>query len=242
MEAILITTRLYLREMTPDDAGHAFLLNSDPEVLRHTGDGPFASVAEARAFLTNYPDYRVHGMGWWAMVRKTDGQWLGWCGLKRHPDGEVDLGYRLLRGHWGHGYATEAGRACIDLGFGPFALPYIVGRVAAENTASVRVLEKLGMRLWKTGPCGHDPAASIYRLDRPWVRVGPNKTAPHGCGDRGSVYFRCAAGPEVCFGETTSRPGTDQQTTVSRTHEHLRRQRTVHRLRPRSPRTFRTVR
>lgn len=166
--AFLITSpRLVLREMTPDDAVHAYLLNSDPEVLRHTGDGPFADVEEARAFLTNYPDYRVHGMGRWAVVRRADQQWLGWCGLKRHANGEVDLGYRLLREHWGQGYATEAGRACIELGFGHYALPYIIGRVARGNDASVRVLEKLGMRFWKTDVCEHDEAALIFRIDAP---------------------------------------------------------------------------
>jgi RimJ/RimL family protein N-acetyltransferase len=170
MEPITITERLLLREMTPDDAEHAFLLNSDPEVIRHTGDVPFASVEAARTFLGNYTDYRVHGMGRWALVRSKDGRWLGWCGLKRHPNGEVDLGFRLLRAHRGQGYATEAGKACMELGFGRFALPYIIGRVAKENTASVRVLIKLGMRYWRTEACGHDPAALVYRSDGPYHR------------------------------------------------------------------------
>jgi ribosomal-protein-alanine N-acetyltransferase len=162
----LTTERLLLREMTADDAHHAFLLNSDPEVVRHTGDGPFASVEAARTFLAAYPDYRLHGFGRWAVVRQEDGQWLGWCGLKRHPNGDVDLGYRLLRAHWGQGYATEAGKACLEVGFGQFELATIIGRVARENSASIRVLEKLGMRYWKTDVCEHDPEALIYRIDR----------------------------------------------------------------------------
>ncbi len=166
MNVIATTGRLILREMTADDSEHAFKLNSDPEVLRHTGDGPFASVEAARAFLAAYPDYRKNGFGRWAMVRKVDGTWLGWCGLKRLPAGDVDLGYRLLREYWGQGLATEAGRACLDLGFGRFDLEAIIGRVARENVASIRVLEKLGMRYWKTDVCEHDPEALIYRIDR----------------------------------------------------------------------------
>lgn len=167
METLFSTARLHLREMVPDDAGNAFRLNSDPEVVRYTGDGPFDSIEATRAFLAAYPDYRLHGIGRWAVVRKADGAWLGWCGLKRHPNGEVDLGYRLLRAHWGQGYATEAALACLERGFAHHGLEWIIGRVARENLASVRVLEKVGMYYWKTDVCEHDPEALIYRIDRP---------------------------------------------------------------------------
>lgn len=166
MNAIATTERLYLREMTADDAEHAFLLNNDPEVLRYTGDGSFASVEAAREFLAAYPDYKLDGFGRWAVLRRSDGAWLGWCGLKRLPNGTVDLGYRLLREQWGQGYATEAGRACLELDFGRFGLDTIIGRVARENAASIHVLEKLGMRYWKTDVCEHDPEALIYRIER----------------------------------------------------------------------------
>lgn len=172
MPALATTERVYLREMTPDDAEYAFLLNSDPEVVRYTGDGPFPSVEAAREFLAAYPDYRVNGFGRWAVVRRSDNAWLGWCGLKRHASGEVDLGYRLLREHWGQGYATEAGRVCIELGFGRFGLDVIIGQVARDNVASLRVLEKLGMRYWKTDVCEHDPEALIYRILRADQAVG----------------------------------------------------------------------
>lgn len=172
MDPIISTTRLDLREMTSADAERAFALNSDPEVVRHTGDGPFASVEAAREFLAAYPDYKLHGFGRWAVVRKADGTWLGWCGLKRHANGDVDLGYRFLREHWGQGYATEAGRACLDLGFGRFKLDTIIGRVAQENVTSLRVLEKLGMRYWKTDVCEHEAEALIYRILRADQAVG----------------------------------------------------------------------
>lgn len=105
----------------------------------------------------------MNGFGRWAVVHRID-VWLGWCGSKRLPNGDVDLGYRLLREHWGQGYATEAGGACLELGFGHFGLDTIVGRVAQENLASVRVLEKLGMHYWKTEVSGHDPRALLYRV------------------------------------------------------------------------------
>lgn len=172
MDPIALSERLLLREMTPDDAADAYGLNNDPEVLRYTGDAPFATVAEAREFLAAYPDYRLHGFGRWAVVRRADHRWLGWCGLKRHANGEVDLGYRLLRMHWGQGYATEAARTCLELGFERYGLRTIIGRVVPAHTASIRVLEKLGAQRWRTERDEHGIEVVIYRMDRPQAPIG----------------------------------------------------------------------
>ncbi|WP_343636416.1 GNAT family N-acetyltransferase [Fluviicola sp.] len=146
MTKILETPRLYLREMTPDDAENAYLLNSDPEVLRYTGDDPFESIEEARTFLENYESYRKYGFGRWAMILKETGEYLGWCGLKYTPElDEFDIGYRLMKKFWGKGYATEAAGACLELGFGQLGMETIVGRAMPENGASVCVLEKIGL-------------------------------------------------------------------------------------------------
>lgn len=164
MTTITTTERLRLREMTADDAENAYLLNKDPDVLRYTGDEPFASVEAARAFLSAYSDYKRNGYGRWVVERKEDGAFLGWCGLKLHESGYVDLGYRLSRPFWGKGYASEAARSCLVLGFERFKLDAIIGRTAQDNERSIRVLEKLGMRYWKTDVCEHDPAALYYRI------------------------------------------------------------------------------
>ena len=62
---------------------------------------------------------------------------------------EVDVGFRFMRVHWGKGYATEAARASLQYGFNEYSLDRIVGRAMKENAASLRVLEKLGMRFQK---------------------------------------------------------------------------------------------
>lgn len=165
MLPIARTERLLLREMTAADAAHCFDLNNDPDVLRFTGEAPFPDVETARTFLAAYPAYREDGFGRWA-VEKHDGTWLGWCGLRRQPDGEVDLGYRLLPAHRGQGFATEASLACLRIGFERFQMPAIIAQVDPANHASIRVLEKVGMHYWRTGPCGHHEAALIYRLER----------------------------------------------------------------------------
>ncbi len=143
---ILETPRLALREMTPEDAESAYLLNSDPEVLKYTGDDPFQSVEEARDFLGKYESYKKYGFGRWAMILKETGEYLGWCGLKYTPElDEFDIGYRLMKKFWGKGYATEAAEACLELGFSQFGMKSIVGRAMPANSASVRILEKIGL-------------------------------------------------------------------------------------------------
>jgi len=163
---VIVTKRLYLRETTAADAAVMFALNSDKEVLRYTGDKPFLSVEEAATFLANYSAFKHTGMGRWAVVRKTDDAVLGWCGLKLHTNGMVDLGFRLFKKEWNKGYATEAAYACLKYGFDHLNLKEIVGRVVPANLASIKVLEKLGMHfshMDRDEDC-HDERISIYTI------------------------------------------------------------------------------
>lgn len=142
-----MTERLELREFTLDDAEAMVRLNDDPEVIRYTGDPPFASVEEARELLQELRDtYARVGFSRWATVRRDDGAFIGWCGLSLKPErDEVDIGFRFFRDQWGHGYATEAALASLHVGFERFGLAKIVGRAMRENGASHAVLTKLGM-------------------------------------------------------------------------------------------------
>lgn len=142
------TERLILRAFTPDDAATFFLLNSDPEVLRYTGEAPLESEEEARLRIEQYPDFDKHGFGRWACVYRPEMRVIGFAGLKMLEElGEVDLGYRLLTDYWGLGLATEASHACLRFGFETLDLDRIIGLVLPENAASIRVLKKVGMTL-----------------------------------------------------------------------------------------------
>lgn len=168
------TARLILREMRPDDAPALFLLNEDPEVLRYTGDVPFASERHAREFLADYPatSYLRDGYGRWACLSRTTHELLGWCGLRMQDSGEVDLGYRLFQRCWGRGYATEAARACLDVGFATLRLPVIVARAADANVASLRVITKLGMQRRESALC-HGLASTLFALTaEQWAKTG----------------------------------------------------------------------
>ncbi len=159
---VLSSERCYLREWTSKDAEFLFKLNSDPDVLKYTGDMPFASVETAYEFIRNYNHYAEHGYGRWLVCLKTTDAVVGWCGLRNH-EGLVDIGFRFLKEHWGKGLATETAKACIEFGFDTCGLDQIIARVAVNNKDSIRVIDKLGMRFWKTDLC-HGHEANYYRL------------------------------------------------------------------------------
>lgn len=165
------TDKLILRELTTLDAKHFFKLNSDPEVMLFTGDDPFQSVTEAEHFLEHYSHYSEHGFGRWAVIRKSDNEFIGWCGLKMHQptlriktNNYVDIGFRFFRKYWGQRYATEAARKSLELGFSRFGLKEIIGRTAKENIGSIKVLEKIGLSYFKNGECEGIEDALYYRI------------------------------------------------------------------------------
>lgn len=165
--AILETQRLLLREFSMADAEQLFLLNKDPDVLKYTGDQAFQNVAEARSFLENYNQYQKYGFGRWPVIDKVSGEFLGWCGLKYDPAiDETDIGFRFFKRYWNKGYATEAAKASIALGFDRFGLQSLVGRTMKENTASIRVLEKLGMAFEQEFDFYRGHAGLVYRMDK----------------------------------------------------------------------------
>lgn len=161
---IIETPRLVLREFSMDDAPSLFELNSDHEVLKYTGDKPFATINDAIQFVLNYDQYIKYGIGRWAVVLKEDNSFIGWCGLKFVEElNEINLGYRILKKHWNKGYVTEAARASLEYGFKTLNLKCIVGRAMKENKASIRVFEKIGMQYWKDYEFIEHPGV-YYRL------------------------------------------------------------------------------
>lgn len=144
------TKRLLHRAITPDDAEAFFALNSNPDVMRYTGEPPLESVEQARDAIEAYPDFTTLGYGRWGCFLRDTDQLIGFCGLKYLDDldpGAVDVGFRFLPEHWGKGYATEAATASLAFGFETIGLDRIIALVLPENAASIRVLEKIGMGL-----------------------------------------------------------------------------------------------
>jgi [ribosomal protein S5]-alanine N-acetyltransferase len=145
----LETERLLLRRMRLDDAQAMFAYASDPEVTRYVLFETHRSVKDSEAFLRLAVEgYERGDFGGWGVVLKDSGRFVGTCGvdLNYAPEhARAELGYVLSREHWGKGLMPEAVRAVIRFGFGRMHLNRIQARCIAENTASARVMEKVGM-------------------------------------------------------------------------------------------------
>lgn len=162
----LETPRLYLRQFMSKDALVFFLLNSDEEVVRYTGDVPFRSVGESLALIEGYRQYADYGFGRLIMVEKSTNEVIGWCGLKYLAnESEVDIGYRIFKRYWNQGFTTEAAQECLKYGFEIKHLKSIIGRVNASNFGSIRVLDKLGMTFEKDDHLDGKPW-KFYRITR----------------------------------------------------------------------------
>jgi len=153
MQVFLETERLVLRRFTEADVDHLVDLDSDPEVMRFlTGGTPTPRAVIESEILPRFLRYyqRFAGFGYWAAVEKATGAFLGWFNLVPPEDGspdDVELGYRLHRSAWGHGYATEGAHALIRQGFTELGVRRVHATTYQDNLASRRVMEKVGMRL-----------------------------------------------------------------------------------------------
>ncbi len=145
---ILQTDRLLLRELGDCDLADLLAMFSDPEVMRYYL--ATKSIDETRAWLDwNLDSYAAYGHGLWAAVLHEWGEFAGQVGLVRQEvDGhdEIELGYLLVRRHWGKGLATEAGRACLDYARDRLRCPRVVSLIDPRNEPSVRVAQRLGMQ------------------------------------------------------------------------------------------------
>ena len=145
----LETGRLLLRKMRLDDAEAMFAYASDPEVTRYVLFDTHSSIEDSREFLRFATEgYERGDFGGWGLLLKDSGAFIGTCGLDAGYAPEharAELGYVLAREHWGRSLMPEAVRAVIRFGFVRAKLNRIEARCIAENVASARVMEKVGM-------------------------------------------------------------------------------------------------
>jgi len=153
MKIFAETKRLILRELMPADAEGMFEMNSDPDVHLYLGNRPATSIAQSIAEIEFIrKQYTENGIGRWAVIEKTTGNFVGWSGLKLITEttnnhvNYYDLGYRFIKRFWGHGYATESAKAVRDYGFDALKLNELIGIAAINNLGSIRVLEKVGLK------------------------------------------------------------------------------------------------
>jgi RimJ/RimL family protein N-acetyltransferase len=153
---VIETPRLALRRLrlADLDAMHAYL--GDPKTMLHY-PVPFSREFVEQGILKNVERYQTNGYGLFAVIFKASDELIGDCGLQwQEIDGqaELEVGYHFRRDHWGHGYATEAAKACINFAFQHTGVDHVISLIRPENLASRRVAEKNGLRvvrqvMWK---------------------------------------------------------------------------------------------
>ncbi len=172
MEHVLTTERLVLRPVTGQD--HAGLLAHwrAPEVRRFLFDGTIQAPAEiTRVIEDSTRNFAAAGYGLW-LIRETGAtetgatELAGTAGLRPLEDLGLEIIYSLAPGVWGKGYATEAARAVVEYALGPLGLPDVLAEVDEGNSASVAVVERLGMTPFAVVP-GLLGQMTRYRKTRP---------------------------------------------------------------------------
>ena len=169
---ILETSRLILRELVPDDADDIARIICDPIAMQY-----FPTVysrADADEWVArNMRRYAADGHGLWAVIVRGTDELAGDCGVTRQIVDDIDereIGYHFRRDHWGHGYATEAARACRDWAVANTPAEYVISLIRPGNIPSQRVAERNGMTIWKT-IVWRGLEHRVYRIDRALIET-----------------------------------------------------------------------
>jgi ribosomal-protein-alanine N-acetyltransferase len=143
------TNRLVLRPVRPNDAAALHRISNEPGVRRYLWDDEPVEEATIRAVISqSVRMFSERGIGLFGVRRHGSEDLIGFCGLVQLEGmEEPELAYELTRDAWSNGLATEASLACLRHAFGDAGLERVIAGSDAENVASLRVIEKLGMRL-----------------------------------------------------------------------------------------------
>ncbi|HXZ64431.1 MAG TPA: GNAT family N-acetyltransferase [Streptosporangiaceae bacterium] len=163
------TKRLLMRRWRDTDREPFAALNGDPDTLKYfpatldrAGSDALVDVIEAR--------FEQQGFGMWALEVASTGQFIGFTGLNQLPEGVpgaggMEIGWRLAKTAWHHGYATEAASAALEVAFSGVGLAEIWSMTAVLNEPSQAVMRRIGL-------------TEVARFDHPRIPAG-HPLRPH---------------------------------------------------------------
>jgi RimJ/RimL family protein N-acetyltransferase len=145
----MATARLSLRPWLTSDRSDFARMNADPEVMADLG-GPLSSAASDEKLERFIQAFDTHGITRWVVADRSD-RFLGYCGIvpwgEDHPLGaHHEIGWRLIRRAWGHGYATEAASAALADAFDRCDISEVLAYTSADNVRSQQVMTRLELR------------------------------------------------------------------------------------------------
>jgi len=156
MKFYLETERLILRDLLDSDVEGIFALDSDPKVHQYLGNNPIKTMKQAEDSINFIKQqYEELGIGRFAAIEKSSGEFIGWSGLKLNTGEKevlndrqdfIDIGYRFIPKFWGKGYATESSIATLQYGFETMKYDTICGAADVDNIGSNKVLQKIGLQ------------------------------------------------------------------------------------------------
>lgn len=170
------TDRLTLRRWQESDRPAWQAMRLEPLVMEFLPPMSEADADTAMARQNAILD--ANGHCFWAVERREDGAFLGFCGLKPGPEGtplfgETEIGWRLAPAHWGKGYAREAAQASLDWAWAKLDVPSVAAMTVLGNSRSWGLMERLGMTRVPADDFVHPQAPEwlnphiTYRIARP---------------------------------------------------------------------------
>lgn len=162
---LLTTERLVLRALRFEDFQPLVDLFAT-ERSRYM-DGPQSPAQVWSGFMESVGQWPILGYGSWAVTLRESGELVGQCGLNRpYSFPEDELGWLLLDGFEGHGYAFEAAIAARDFGYRQIGMKTLVSYIDPDNTRSIRLAGRLGARLDTSAPTPNGDACLVFRHAR----------------------------------------------------------------------------
>ena len=164
------TERLILRQWIESDLGPFAELNASPEVCAFLSKTLIRS--ESDAFARSIADhFKKHGFGLYAVELRAAGAFIGFTGLSvpnfpAHFMPAIEIGWRLAREYWGHGYVSEAAQAVLAHGFDRLGLNEIVSFTVPANSRSRKVMGRIGLRHDAKDDFDHPNYPDGHRLRR----------------------------------------------------------------------------
>lgn len=150
--SVIETERLILRKFVRDDAEFIQHLLNEPSFLRYIGDRGVRTLEDARNYIVSGPldSYKRYGFGLWLVELRGSKIPIGMCGLLQRPAlADADVGFAFLPQFWSRGYAYESASAVLNYGLNIIGLKRILAITNQDNAASIKVLERIGLRFEK---------------------------------------------------------------------------------------------